>query len=82
MGKKHTLHNGWPPNVPPVAEMNVGEPFTVEMVDFSGGAVKEDDSALDIKLLDLFSVHYLGGSIRVRPRQGWHTRQARRISCS
>ncbi|GKU98855.1 hypothetical protein SLEP1_g11793 [Rubroshorea leprosula] len=42
MGKETSLHNGWPPNVPPVAEMNVGEPFTVEMVDFSGGGIMQD----------------------------------------
>lgn len=51
--QKLPLHNRWHPDIPPVADVNSGEVFRVEMVDWTGGAVKDDNSALDIKLLDL-----------------------------
>lgn len=50
------LHNRWHPQIPPVAQTKTGEVFRVEMVDWTGGAVKDDDSALDIKCLDLSAV--------------------------
>lgn len=50
------LHNRWHPQIPPVAEAKTGEVIRVEMVDWTGGAVKDDDSALDIKCLDLSAV--------------------------
>lgn len=31
------LRNRWHPDIPPVAEVTVGELFRLEMVDFSGG---------------------------------------------
>lgn len=46
------LHNRWHPEIPSVAEVKTGELFRVEMVDWTGGAVKEDGSA-DIKSIDL-----------------------------
>jgi formamidase len=46
------LHNRWHPDIPPVAEVKVGEVFRVEMVDFSGGRITQDYSAEDIKLAD------------------------------
>lgn len=54
--QKIPLHNRWHPRIPPVAEVKTGELFRVEMVDWTGGAIKDDDSALDIKFLDLSSV--------------------------
>lgn len=53
------LHNRWHPQIPPVAEAKIGEVFRVEMVDWTGGAIKDDDSALDIKCLDLSAVSIL-----------------------
>lgn len=54
--QKLPLHNRWHPNIPPVADVVTGEVFRVEMVDWTGGAVKDDNSALDIKLIDLSTV--------------------------
>lgn len=51
--QKLPLHNRWHPDIPPVADVNTGEIFRVEMVDWTGGAIKDDNSALDIKLVDL-----------------------------
>lgn len=50
------LHNRWHPEIPSVAEVKAGELFRVEMVDWTGGAVKDDGSAGDIKSIDLSTV--------------------------
>lgn len=50
--QKQPLHNRWHPDIPPVAEVTVGELFRVEMVDFSGGRITKDYSAHDIKYAD------------------------------
>lgn len=51
--QKLLLHNRWHPEIPPVAEVKDGELFRVEMVDWTGGSIKDDDSALDVKTVDL-----------------------------
>lgn len=50
--QKLPLHNRWHPDIPPVAEVKVGELFRVEMVDFSGGRITKNYSAEDIKHAD------------------------------
>lgn len=47
------LHNRWHPEIPPVADVTEGELFRVEMVDWTGGRVGDNNSAEDIKSLDL-----------------------------
>ncbi|KAE7999705.1 hypothetical protein FH972_004110 [Carpinus fangiana] len=59
------LHNRWHPDIPPVAEV-----FRVEMMDFSGGRITQDDTAEDIKHADPSIVHYLSGPIRVVDEDG------------
>lgn len=50
------LHNRWHPMIPPVAEVKTGEVFRIEMVDWTGGAIKDDNAAVDVKNLDLSTV--------------------------
>lgn len=50
------LHNRWHPEIPPVAEVKTDEMFRVEMVDWTGGAIKDDNSATDVKYVDLSTV--------------------------
>ncbi|CAN0863754.1 Putative formamidase C869.04 [Linum grandiflorum] len=64
------LHNRWHPEIPPVDQVTIGEFFRVEMVDWTGGVVLDDDSAVDIKTIDLSSVHHLSGPIRVVDEDG------------
>uniref|UniRef100_R7WAJ3 Formamidase n=1 Tax=Aegilops tauschii TaxID=37682 RepID=R7WAJ3_AEGTA len=64
------LHNRWHPDIPPVADVTQGELFRVEMVDCTGGQVRDDDSADDIKSLDFASPHYLSGPLRVVDAEG------------
>ncbi|KAI8031055.1 Formamidase [Camellia lanceoleosa] len=51
--QKLPLHNRWHPDIPPVAEVTVGEVFRVEMMDCSGGRITKEYSAEDIKHADL-----------------------------
>lgn len=50
------LHNRWHPEIPPVAHVKVSEVFRVEMVDWTGSVIKDDDSATDVKFIDLSTV--------------------------
>jgi len=59
------LHNRWHPDIPPVATVDPGQVFRVETVDWTGGQIKNDDSADDVKHVDLTQVHYLSGPIAV-----------------
>lgn len=63
------LHNRWHPEIPAVASVAEGEVFRVETVDWTGGQIKNDDSADDIKHVDLTQVHYLSGPIAVETAQ-------------
>ena len=59
------LHNRWHPEIPPVVRVNPGESFRVECIDWTGGQIKNNDSAEDVKNIDLSRVHYLSGPIAV-----------------
>merc|ERR1719171_1197002 len=59
------LHNRWHPDIPAVATVEEGEIFKVECIDWTGGQIKNDDSADDVKHVDLTQVHYLSGPIAV-----------------
>ena len=50
------LHNRWHPEIPPVATVKEGDVFRVETVDWTGGQIKNDDSADDVKGVDLSQV--------------------------
>ncbi|MEM9444399.1 MAG: formamidase [Verrucomicrobiota bacterium] len=63
--KQDVLHNRWHPDIPMVATVKPGAEFRVECVDWTGGQIKNDESATDIKVVDLSKVHYLSGPIGV-----------------
>lgn len=50
------LHNRWHPEIPPVAEVETGQLFRVEMIDWTGGAVQDNNCAIDVKTLNLSTV--------------------------
>src|SRR5688572_21439198 len=64
--QQDVLHNRWHPDIPMVAYVKPGSQFRVECVDWTGGQIKDDDSAHDIKVVDLTKVHYLSGPIGVK----------------
>ncbi|MCK0198524.1 acetamidase/formamidase family protein [Ancylobacter sp. 6x-1] len=60
------LHNRWHPDIPIATWVEPGADFIVETVDWTGGAIKNNDSADDIRDVDLSTVHYLSGPIGVK----------------
>jgi formamidase len=64
--KQDVLHNRWHPDIPMVSWVKPGDQFRVECVDWTGGQIKDNESATDIKVVDLTQVHYLSGPIGVK----------------
>ncbi len=58
-------HNRWHPDIPMVEWFKPGDEFRVECYDWTGGQIKNDDSANDIRDVDLSKVHYLSGPFGV-----------------
>jgi formamidase len=63
------LHNRWHPDIPMVATVKPGDEFRVECVDWTGGQIFNDESANDVRDVDLSKVHYLSGPIAVEGAQ-------------
>lgn len=63
--QREVLQNRWHPDIPPIASVKPGDDFVVESVDWTGGQVRNDDDASDIRDMDLTRVHYLTGPIRI-----------------
>ena len=59
------IHNRWHPNIPMIAWVKPGDDFKVECVDWTGGQIHNNDSADDVRDVDLTKVHYLSGPIGV-----------------
>ncbi|SFG07622.1 formamidase [Halopelagius inordinatus] len=57
--------NRWHPDTPPASSVEPGEKFRVECLDWTGGQVENDDSANDIRDMDLTPNHHLSGPIEV-----------------
>ncbi|MFF0835077.1 MULTISPECIES: formamidase [unclassified Streptomyces] len=62
-------HNRWHPDIPPVATVRPGTEFRLECREWFDGTVHNDDSANDIRDLDLSMVHPLSGPIAVEGAQ-------------
>ncbi len=60
------VHNRWHPDIPMVAWVKPGDDFLVETYDWTGGFIKNDDSADDVRDIDLSIVHFLSGPIGVK----------------
>ena len=60
------IHNRWHPDVPIVEWVNPGDDFIIETVDWTGGFIKNNDSADDVRDIDLSIVHFLSGPIGVK----------------
>ena len=59
------IHNRWHPDIPMIAMVNPGDEFRVECMDWTGGQIGDNDSANDVRDVDLTQVHYLSGPIGV-----------------
>ena len=47
------IHNRWHPEVPIVEWVSPGDDFIIETVDWTGGFIKNNDSADDVRDIDL-----------------------------
>src|ERR1700712_3711635 len=59
------IHNRWHSDIPMVAMVKPGDEFIVECYDWTGGFIKNDESAADVRDIDLSIVHFLSGPIGV-----------------
>jgi formamidase len=59
------IHNRWHPDIPMVTTVKAGDDFIVECYDWTGGFIKNNDSAADVRDIDLSIVHFLSGPIGV-----------------
>lgn len=60
------VHNRWHPDIPMACWVNPGDDFVLETYDWTGGFIKNDDSADDVRDIDLSTVHYLSGPVGVK----------------
>ena len=58
-------HNRWHPDIPVVATVKPGDEFRIETTDWTGGQIKNNDSANDVRDCDLTPCHHLYGPIGV-----------------
>ena len=59
------IHNRWHPDIPMVAMVKPGDDFIIETYDWTGGFIKNDNDAADVRDIDLSIVHFLSGPIGV-----------------
>tara|TARA_R110002020_G_scaffold143848_2_gene316548 strand:- start:2818 stop:4047 length:1230 start_codon:yes stop_codon:yes gene_type:complete len=59
------VHNRWHPDIPMADWVEPGDDFLVETYDWTGGQIKNDDDAADVRDVELQQVHYLSGPIGV-----------------
>ena len=60
------VHNRWHPDIPIAVWVTPGDDFILETYDWTGGYIKNNDSADDVRDIDLTTVHYLSGPMGVK----------------
>ncbi|MEO0667274.1 MAG: formamidase [Pseudomonadota bacterium] len=60
------VHNRWHPDIPINVWVDPGDDFRIETYDWTGGQIKNDDDASDVRDVELEQVHYLSGPIGVK----------------
>ena len=63
--KNDMIHNRWHPDIPIVAWVKPGDDFVIQTYDWTGGFIKNNESADDVRDIDLTIVHFLSGPIGV-----------------
>ena len=64
--ENENIHNRWHPDIPMAVWVSPGDEFKLETYDWTGGAIKNDDSADDVRDVDLSTVHFLSGPVGVK----------------
>lgn len=60
------VHNRWHPDIPMAVWVEPGAEFKLETYDWTGGAIQNNDSADDVRDVDLSTVHFLSGPVGVK----------------
>ncbi|TWU78499.1 hypothetical protein ED733_008978 [Metarhizium rileyi] len=60
-GEQPGLHNRWHPDIPSIGTIKRGETVKIECLDWTGGQIGNNDSADDVRNVDLTKIHYLTG---------------------
>lgn len=60
------IHNRWHPDIPMTVWVKPGDDFILETYDWTGGYIKNDDCADDVRDIDLSTVHFLSGPVGVK----------------
>ena len=63
--QQHVGHNRWHPDIPPHVSVKPGDVFRADCREWFDGAIKNDDSADDVRNAPLPGVHVLSGPFRV-----------------
>lgn len=63
--ENENIHNRWHPDIPMATWVKPGDDFILETYDWTGGFVKNNDSADDVRDIDLTIVHFLSGPVGV-----------------
>lgn len=64
--ENENIHNRWHPDIPMAVWVEPGADFLVETYDWTGGQIKNDNDAADVRDVDLSQVHFLSGPIGVK----------------
>ncbi|KAI0895044.1 formamidase [Annulohypoxylon nitens] len=67
--EQSNLHNRWHPDIPFAGTIKDGETVKIECLDWTGGQIGNNDSADDIRNVDLTRIHYLTGPFEVEGAQ-------------
>ncbi|KAJ6111887.1 hypothetical protein N7523_007948 [Penicillium sp. IBT 18751x] len=59
------LHNRWHPDIPACGKIANNEVVKIECLDWTGGQIKNNDSADDVRDVDLTEIHYLSGPFEI-----------------
>ena len=63
--QKHVGHNRWHPDIPAAVTVKPGDVFRADCREWFDGAIKNDDSADDVRNAPLPGVHVLSGPFHV-----------------
>ncbi|KAK7752315.1 hypothetical protein SLS62_005651 [Diatrype stigma] len=67
--EQKVLHNRWHPDIPFAGTIKDGETVKIECLDWTGGQIGNNDSADDIRNVDLTQIHYLTGPFEIEGAQ-------------
>ncbi|KAI0091273.1 Acetamidase Formamidase [Irpex rosettiformis] len=59
------IHNRWHPDIPAFATVKPGQTFKLEIVDWTGAQIGNNDNSDDVKNVDLTKIHNLTGPVAV-----------------